>query len=68
MKAARSIRAVSSGTRLGVPILRQEIARPDLAHVADGGRHQAGVGGLAAQDHRADGAQDQAEAARRLDP
>jgi hypothetical protein len=30
------------------PILRQEIARPDLARVADGGRHRAGVGGLGA--------------------
>ena len=41
------------------PILRQEIARPDRARVADGGRHQAGVGGLAAAlDHRANGVQD----------
>ena len=32
------------------PILRQEKTRPDLARVADGGRHQAGVGGLAADN------------------
>src|SRR5690349_20995921 len=36
------------------PILRQEIARPDRARVADGGRYQTRVGGLAvAQDYRA---------------